>query len=182
MFEQTANRVRPILDLPIIKRTRRNHGLEHATVHILSKRIKNVPMMGRSSDRGFVLFADVKQEDVESAVREALRRMKGGEHSLAVHPGCGTSRLTTGFLTSVVAMVGLTGANWRTAFNRLPLLMVMMMLTALFSEPLGLSLQRYFTTDGDPGDMEIISVEKKSARMPLSAAPTTMYMIVTHST
>lgn len=182
MFEQTANQVRPILNFPIVKRTRRNHGLEHATVHILSKRIKNVPMMGRSSDRGFVLFADVPEADVESAVREALRRMKGGEHSLAIHPGCGTSRLTTGFLTSVVAIVGLTGATWRTAFNRLPLMMVMMMVTALVSEPVGLSLQKYFTTEGDPGDMEIVSITKKTARMPLNAQPTTMYMIVTHST
>jgi hypothetical protein len=182
MFEQTANRVRPVLEFPLVKRTRRNHGLEHATVHILSKRIKNVPMMGRSSDRGFVLFADVPQPDVESAVREALRRMKNGEHSLAVHPGCGTSRLTSGFLTSMVAIVGLTGATWRTAFNRLPFLMVMMMLTALFAEPLGLSLQRYFTTEGDPGDMEIVSITKKTARMPLTAKPTTMYLIETHST
>jgi len=182
MFEQTANQVRPILDFPLVKRTRRNHGLEHATVHILSKRIKNVPMMGRSTDRGFVLFANVSQEDVDSAVKEALRRMKNGEHSLAVHPGCGTSRLTTGFLTSVVAIVGLTGATWKTVFNRLPLLMVMMMLAALYSEPLGLSLQKYFTTEGDPGDMEIISITKRSARMPLSAQPTTLYTIVTHST
>lgn len=182
MFEQTANQVRPILNFPLVKRTRRNHGLEHATVHILSKRIKNIPMMGRSTDRGFVLFADVSQEDVESAVREALRRMKNGEHSLAIHPGCGTSRLTTGFLTSVVAMVGMTGATWRTAFNRLPLLMVMMMLTALFSEPLGLSLQKYFTTEGDPGDLEIISIDKKTAHMPLSTKPTTMFTIMTHST
>lgn len=181
MFEQAARKARPILNFPVVKRTRRNHGLEHATVHVLSKRVKNVPMMGRSSDRGFVLFAEVPQEEVESAVREALRRMKSGEHTLAVHPGCGTSRLTTGFLTSVVAMAGLSGTNWRNALNRLPLLMVMMMFTVLVSEPVGLSLQRHFTTEGDPGDLEIVSITKKTARMPLTGKPTTMYMIVTHS-
>ena len=28
----------PILNLPILSRIRRNHGLEHATLHVLSRR------------------------------------------------------------------------------------------------------------------------------------------------
>lgn len=181
MLAQLGVMARPVLSIPVIKRTRRNHGLEHATVHILSKRLKNVPMMGRSSDRGFVLFADAPQAEVESAVREALQRMQRGEHSLAIHPGCGTSRLTTGFLTSLVAIVGLSGTSRRDAFSRLPFMMVAMMLTILFSEPLGISLQKHFTTDGDPGNLEVISITRKSSRMPLNGQPTPMYMILTHS-
>jgi hypothetical protein len=181
MLAQLGLLARPVLGIPVIKRTRRNHGLEHATVHILSKRLKNVPMMGRSSDRGFVLFADAPQEEVESAVHEALQRMRRGEHSLAIHPGCGTSRLTTGFLTSLVAIIGLSGTSRRDAFNRLPFMMVAMMLTILMSEPLGISLQKHFTTEGDPGNLEVLSITRKASRMPLNGRPTPMYMILTHS-
>jgi hypothetical protein len=182
MLEQFAGRIAPLLNIPYVKRTRRNHGLEHATVHLLSRRFKNSPMMGRSSDAGFVLFTKVEPEDVEKAVNEALRRMKNGEHSLAIHPGCGTSRLTTGMLASMVAVVSVSGVSRKEAWNRLPYLMVVMMLTNLFSEPLGLNLQRFFTTDGDPGDMEVLEITSKPARMPLTFQPITLYTIRTHST
>lgn len=182
VLEQLAHWAEPILNQPTVKRTRRNHGLEHATVHLLSKRIKDVPMMGRSSDRGFILYIDAPQDQVEAALREALRRMKGGEHQLAVHPGCGTSRLTSGFLASLVAIGGVSGVNRREAFGRLPLLLVLMMLTAIIAEPLGLGLQRHFTTDGDPGDMEILDVTVQDGRFPLSMQPTRVYNIRTYST
>lgn len=182
MMVQLATMAQPLLNFAPIKRTRRNHGLEHATVHMLSKRLKNTPMMGRSNDRGFVLFTSAAPADVEAAVREALQRMRKGEHSLAVHPGCGTSRLTTGFLVSMVAMAGLSGATLRSAFSRLPMLMVMMMFTILISEPLGASLQKHFTTEGDPGDLEILDISRREAHMPFSGQPITMYTIQTHST
>lgn len=181
MFEQLAVLAKPILDIPFVRRTRRNHGLEHATVHLLSRKFRGMPLMGRSSDRGFVLFADVPRAEVETAVREALNRMRRGEHNLAVHPGCGTSRLTTGILTSLVAIVATSGVSRRDALNRLPYMMLMMMLTILVSEPLGLALQKHFTTDGDPGDLEVLDITLKDARMPLTFQPITLYTIRTHS-
>lgn len=182
MIERWAYRAKPILDLPVVRRIRRNHGLEHATVTILSKRSAGSPMMGRSTDRGFVLFADLPQHIVEQAVRDALRRMRDGEHNLALHPGCGTSRLTTGILTSLVALVTLAGVRRRDAFSRLPTTMLLMMLTILMSEPLGMALQRHFTTDGDPADLEIIDIRSRPARMPLTFQPITLYTIRTRST
>jgi hypothetical protein len=181
MIEQLARRAQPILDLPVVRRTRRNHGLEHATVSLLAKRSGASPLMGRSSDRGFILFADMPQPVVEQAVREALQRMRNGEHSLAVHPGCGTSRLTTGMMTSLVAMLTLSGVKRSRAFNRLPYTIMLMMLTILIAEPLGLSLQRYFTTDGDPADLEVLDISSRPARMPLTFQPMTLYTIRTHS-
>jgi hypothetical protein len=128
------------------------------------------------------LFADVSQNDVEAALREALSRMRRGEHSLAIHPGCGTSRLTTGILTSLVAIGAASGTTRRNAFNRLPYMMLLMMLTVLVAEPVGLALQRYFTTDGDPGDLEVLEISSRAARMPLTMQPITLYTIRTHST
>ncbi|MBZ0298262.1 MAG: DUF6391 domain-containing protein [Anaerolineae bacterium] len=182
MLEQLAVLAKPILAVPFIRRTRRNHGLEHATVHLLSRKFRGAPLMGRSTDQGFVLFADVPQAEVETAVREALSRMKRGEHSLAIHPGCGTSRLTTGILTSLVGIIAASGVSRKTAFNRLPYMMMLMMLAVLVSEPLGLGLQKYFTTDGDPGDLEVLGVTSRDARMPLTFQPITLYTIQTHST
>src|SRR5450432_4134839 len=100
LVERFANFAQPVLDLPLIRRTRRNHGLEHATIHILSQRVSNLKMAGRSTDSGFVLLGDAPTEQVEAAVREALRRMSAGEHGLAVHPNCGTNLVTTGLMTS----------------------------------------------------------------------------------
>ena len=182
MIEQMAKLSQPILDMPFIRRTRRNHGLEHATVHILAQNFKGKPLMGRSSDQGFVLFADAPTEAVESAVNEALNRMKRGEHSLAIHPGCGTSRLTTGILTSLAAVAAVSGTSRKDALNRLPYMMLLMMLTILISEPLGLALQKFFTTDGDPGDMEVLEIVSRQSRMPLTFQPITLYTIQTRST
>lgn len=182
MLEQLAKTLTPVLNIPYIKRTRRNHGLEHATVHLLSRRYKNTPMMGRSSDGGFILFTHASAEDVEAAVNEALRRMKQGEHGLAVHPGCGTSRLTTGMMTSMVAILGVSGVSRREALNRLPYVMLAMMLAVLTAEPMGLNLQRLITTEGNPGDMEIVSITSRESRMPLTFQPIKLYTIRTHST
>ncbi len=179
--EQFAHFARPVLNLPLVRRTRRNHGLEHATIHLLSNRIKDLRMAGRSTDAGFVLLGEAPTEQVEAAVRDALRRMRDGEHHLAIHPNCGTNLVTTGTMTSLAAMLSLMGASRRDLMNRLPTLMILMMGALLFSQPLGLSLQKYVTTDGDPADMEIISIKRSEMRTPLSSEPLTVHRVVTRS-
>jgi hypothetical protein len=181
LVERFANFAQPVLDLPLIRRTRRNHGLEHATIHILSQRVKNLHMAGRSTDSGFVLLGDAPTAQIEAAAAEALRRMRGGEHHLAVHPNCGTNLVTTGLMTTLAAMIGLTGASRRDAWNRLPMVMVLVMVALIFSQPLGLSLQKYITTDGDPADLEILSITRSEVQTPLNSNPLTVHRVVTHS-
>jgi hypothetical protein len=181
MLEQLAKAAEPILNIPAVRRTRRNHGLEHATIHILSNRVKGLQMAGRSDDSGFVLLGDAPTESIEQAVNDALRRMQNGEHSLAIHPNCGTNLVTTGLLTSLTAMVGMGGLSRRESWNRMPAVMIMMMFTVLFSQPLGLSLQKHFTTEGDPGNLEVISVTRKEMRTPLSTQPMTVHRVSTKS-
>ncbi|MBZ0280180.1 MAG: DUF6391 domain-containing protein [Anaerolineae bacterium] len=165
MLKQLAEFSRPALEFPYILRTRRNHGLEHASIHILST--KRYRLSGRSDDGGFVILGDVPTEAVENAVNEALRRMKAGEHNLAVHPNCGTNLVTTASLASLVGLVGLGGSNRRDGFNRLPTVMTAMMIVLLYSPLLGMALQRHFTTEGDPGDMEVLSVTRNMFTLPL---------------
>ncbi|MEP7290412.1 MAG: DUF6391 domain-containing protein [Chloroflexota bacterium] len=181
LVERFADFAHPVLDLPLVRRTRRNHGLEHATIHILSDRVKNLRMAGRSGESGFILLGEAPTEQVEAAVRDALRRMRAGEHGLAIHPNCGTNLVTTGLLASVAAMLGLSGANRRDAWNRLPTVMLLIMITLIFSPALGMSLQKHLTTDGDPADLEVISITRSQMQTPVSSSPMTIHKVVTHS-
>ena len=181
LIERFANFAQPVLDLPLVRRTRRNHGLEHATIHVLSGRIKDLKMAGRSTDSGFVLLGEAPTEQVEAAVRDALRRMRGGEHSLAIHPNCGTNLVTTGMMTTVAAMIGLSGASRREAWNRMPTVLLLVMGALLFSQPIGLALQKYITTDGDPADLEVVSIMRSQMQTPLSANPLTVHRVRTTS-
>ncbi len=176
-LEHFAEHAAPLLSHPAILSVRRNHGLEHATIHILNRR--RYKLSGRSNGGGFVLVGDVPTEQVESAVREALQRLKAGERSLAVHPNCGTNLATTGLLATSLAFAGFAGRGRRSAWQRFPAMMVLMMAVFLFSTPLGMNLQRYFTTEGDIGDLELVSVTRETKQLPLSGGKLILHRIVT---
>jgi hypothetical protein len=162
MKSLTAARRNPILDFPVVDRTRRNHGLEHATITILSQRHRGISLVGRSTPNGFHLYGDITTEQLESAVQEALRRMKAGEASLAVHPNCGTNFVTAGIAAGVAAYVGFLGANSATARrDRLPLVTLLATAALMFAQPLGLELQRHITTSGEMRDLEVTRVDRR---------------------
>ena len=48
-----------ILDLPFILETRRNHALEHATLHMLAHTHKT-NMAGHSNPTGFFIFGELR--------------------------------------------------------------------------------------------------------------------------
>ena len=178
MLKRLAEIATPILTLPYILRTRRNHGLEHATIHVLSRQRYN--LSGRSNDRGFVILGDVPTDKLEKAVNEAITRMKKGEHRLAIHPNCGTNLVTAGFLATVVAWLGFGGSKRRDSYERIPTVMVLMMGVVLFSTPLGMALQEHFTTEGDVGEaMELVSVTKSTTTIPFSGRTVVMHRVAT---
>lgn len=162
MIKIMAVLIRPLLFWSPIRRVRRNHGLEHATVHMLSRRMRNLSIAGRAVTNGFFLYGNVETDLVHEAATEALRRLKQGEHRLAVHPNCGTGLVTAGFMTSMATLGGTAGVgnSWRERLNRLPTLILLSVVALIVSQPLGLTLQRYITTEGDPGDLEIVEVAR----------------------
>ncbi|RIK17746.1 MAG: hypothetical protein DCC51_12015, partial [Anaerolineae bacterium] len=99
----------------LISRIRRNHGLEHATIHVLSEGHKRFSAQGNSDHRGFHLniYGDITEDEVNAAVDEAYRRLRAGEHHLAVHPNCGTVLVTTAALATLAAQTMLALENWR---------------------------------------------------------------------
>jgi hypothetical protein len=166
VLKNVAQWMTPILNWSAVRRTRRNHALEHATIHLLNR--QKFILSGRSDANGFIIIGEVPTTKVETAAKEALRRLRDGEHSLAIHPNCGTNLVTTGLLTTTIAALGFSGINRRRAWDRFPLMMALVMGTLLYSQPLGMTLQRYFTTEGDPGDMEYVGIVRRESNVPLA--------------
>jgi uncharacterized protein YqhQ len=154
------NSLGSVLEYPVISRVRRNHGLEHATLHILSQRHPKLPLAGHSDTRGFWVLGEVSTEDVTSAVQEAMQRMQAGEHNLAVHPNCGTNFVTSGVLASLAAFVAMFGAGrrLRDRLERLPLAASLATIALIVSQPLGLRLQERVTTSGELAGLQVVQI------------------------
>lgn len=154
-----------ILNNKSLEHIRRNHGLEHATIHILSARYPRTSLAGRSDHKGFLLLGNVPTEAVEQAAQEALTRLRNGERDLAIHPNCGTNLLTAGVLASsasYAAMMGDNEGSWSDRLSRLPLAIAATVLALLIAKPLGSAAQKHITTSANPGDLAIHGVEKMS--------------------
>lgn len=139
---------------------RRNHALEHATLHVLSQRHPGQSFSGYSDPRGFWLMGEVSSEEVSLVVEEALQRLRSGESQLAVHPNCGTNFVTSGILASLAASIALFGAGkrWRDRLERLPLAASLAVLALILAQPLGMTIQEQITTLGDPGSLQVIRI------------------------
>ncbi|MEL6310351.1 MAG: DUF6391 domain-containing protein, partial [Chloroflexota bacterium] len=172
-----ARVLRPVLELPLVKRVRQNHGLEHATIHMLNR--QNYVLSGRASLGGFVIMGDVPTEKIEKAATDALSRLRKGQRQLAIHPNCGTNLVTAGLMSTSIAAVGFMGTDRRRAWERFPFVMVFMMLASLYATPVGMVVQEHITTDGNPGDMQIVRVKKGEMRLPFRSKPIVVHTITT---
>jgi hypothetical protein len=150
-----------LLNFLPISRTRRNHGLEHATLNILSKRFPNLRLAGISSPRGYTIIGDVTAEDVAEAAIEALKRLRAGESELSQHPNCGTNFAIPGAFAGLAGWLATLGTDksFKSKLERLPLVIVMASLALVLTYPLGPIIQRRFTTSGDPQGLELERVE-----------------------
>jgi len=163
-----------ILDLPILSRLRRNHGLEHATITLLSQRFPNRRMAGYSYPGGFFLLGDIPTEQVREVVAQALSRMNNGERNLAVHPNCGTNYAVSGLVAGGLAWLGLAGAkSKRDRVERLPLAITLATLGLILSAPLGPRIQERITTSGDPQSLSIANI------YPIRLGPLQLHRVVT---
>lgn len=169
--------LRPLLEFPVIKRVRRNHAFEHATIHMLNR--QNYILSGRASFGGFVVMGDVPTTKIEAAANEALSRLKRGQKQLAIHPNCGTNLVTAGVLTTGIAALGFAGTDRKRAWERFPFVMIFMMLAALYSTPIGMVVQEHITTEGDPGEMEIVRIKRVEMKLPFRSKPIVVHNIMT---
>lgn len=151
-----------VLSQPIVGRIRRNHGLEHATIHVLTRRKPGRRLAGHSDAGGFWIVGEASSEEVAEAVHEALSRLRRGERQLAVHPNCGTNLVTAGIaagLAGAMAMIGVGGRK-RDKLERLPLAATLATVALMAAQPLGTRVQERVTTSGEPGALEVVEIRR----------------------
>ena len=147
-----------IADLPNI--VRQNHALEHATIHVLSRRNPYQPMAGRSTHQGFYIYGSLATQDVADAASEALVRLQQGEHYLAIHPRCGTNLALTSIMAGTAAFIATLGRP-RSKLDRLPLALMAATVAALISRPLGDRVQELITTTPEVEGVYIADVTRQ---------------------
>jgi hypothetical protein len=163
-----------ILDVPIISRIRRNHGLEHATINILSEIFPRQSLAGYSFPGGFFIFGDIPTNYLRDAAVQALARMNNGERHLAIHPNCGTNYAVSGFVVGLLAWLGMAGAkNKRDMVERLPVVLTLATVGLIASQPLGPKIQESITTSGDPQGLSIVDI------FPIRFGGFSMHQVVT---
>lgn len=125
---------------------RRNHGIEHATVHVLTERDPQLSLVGRADTTGFNIYGEVDQAVLESATREAIARLQAGQGHLAVHPRCGTQIVVGGLLTGLAAAAAI---GRRARLDKLPNIILATTMAAFVSPRVGLKVQEKITTSPD---------------------------------
>jgi uncharacterized protein YqhQ len=143
-----------------IQAVRQNHALEHATIHVLTRRNPYRSVMGRSGPSGFVIYGQVSTEELQEAAEEALARLQAGEAHLAVHPRCGTNLAVTGLLVGTAAFTATLGKS-RTKIERLPTALMAATLAALAAQPLALKVQQRVTTTPEVEGVSIAGVRQQ---------------------
>ncbi|MBN1177989.1 MAG: hypothetical protein JXD18_02175 [Anaerolineae bacterium] len=151
------------LSYPPVDRLRRNHALEHATIHVLTQRYRNVSLVGHSTFQGFVLYGDLPTEAVFAAAQHAMDQLRSGRYELAIHADCGTNLATSGILAGLGAFAVLTPRRrgWQEWLNRLPLVILVSTLGVLAGKRVGTLLQAQVTTNPHVGTARVAGVVRE---------------------
>ncbi len=142
-----------------LRNTRRNHAIEHATIHLLSRRVSDTRLAGRSTHRGFYIYGNVPTEVLEQTTREAIERLQCGEHELAIHPHCGTNLVTASVLAGMTTAFALAGKR-RRWWDKLLSALVATTVALAASQPLGYWLQEYVTTEATVSQVDVAHIRR----------------------
>ncbi len=150
--------------LTLVRHTRRSHAVEHATIHVLSRRHPEAAAGGVSGPRGFWLYTPLPLEEIAPAVLEALQRMQAGETNLRLHPNCGTNLLVTATLTATATLLGSGGKDrprsWSDKLDFFSGLVMFNMLALIAARPLGTWTQAHLTTSPHVQGTKLVSVAR----------------------
>ncbi len=142
-------------------RVRRNHALEHATLHVLEETYGPLNLSGLAFEKGFTVRGDLFDgATVLGAARTALRRLQGGEAGLAIHPRCGTTAVVANLLAAAAFLLLLMITGRMSLFS----VLVALGAAQLVGPSLGVWAQRWITTDVDVSQLEILGVELQGRR------------------
>ncbi|MHB1317779.1 MAG: DUF6391 domain-containing protein [Anaerolineae bacterium] len=150
-----------------LQRIRRNHAIEHAAMHMLSRSGVTVRLAARSDWRGLTFYGDIDSETLRQALDDGLKALRKGNSGLAVHPRCGSMvsiALMLGFVTSWLAQSGLRrGASPARGLFTLASIAS----AAVIARPLAEGVQAHVLTSADTGQARLIRI-RRSRRGPLT--------------
>lgn len=129
----------------LVWKVRRNHAIEHATMHLLSSANPTLHLVGRSDWRGFSLYGEVDTHTVLRAASEAIARLRSREGWLAIHPNCGTNLAAAILLTGGAAYLAAV-LPARSSIGRVMRIAAATMGALVVSRPVGAALQQLTTT------------------------------------
>jgi len=141
----------PILDI------RRHHAIEHASLSIIQAKNPSIHLAGYSDTQGFWVVGDVDTDKMLAAVNEAISRLQAGEKSLAIHPNCGTNFAAAGLVAGSLAWLGMVGSekSLKKQLDRWPVVISLVTMGLIVSQPLGPYLQANYTTDANIGPTRV---------------------------
>ena len=148
-----------VLELPFFAATRRNHALEHATIHVLSERHPGLRLVGRSDWTGFTLYGPVDTDELAEALASALQRLQAGESQLAVHPRCGTN-VATGMVLAGLASTAALGGRRRSRLQKALQLALGLGAALALAQPLGVKLQQRITTSANVTGLHVAKISR----------------------
>lgn len=136
---------------------KQNHALEHATIVLLSRQFPEVRLAGISFAAGFFVFGELPTEAILPAASEALKLLRTTSPEMAIHERCGTNLAVTGILTALAAMAV---ARMRRPYNSLNNVILATTAALILARPLGLTVQRYVTTQTPNASLMITGVRE----------------------
>lgn len=136
---------------------KQNHALEHATIVLLSRKYPEVRLSGISFAAGFFVFGDLPTEAILPKAEEALQLLRTSQPELAVHERCGTNLAVAGVLTGLSSFAV---AKMRRPYSTANNVILASMAATVLARPLGLTVQRYITTQTPNASMRILGVKQ----------------------
>lgn len=90
--------------------------------------------------------------------------MQAGQRDLAVHPRCGTNVVTAGFLSGVLALMGILVTDRRAPwYMQLPNAILGAMIGALLAHPVGAWMQAKVTTSAEMDGVRVRDIRNRPA-------------------
>ena len=149
----------------VISHIRKNHAMEHATIHLLTEAMPGVSFSGYSLIKGYWILGKAELQDVQKAAEMAYARLNNGEKKLAVHPNCGTNLAVIGLCTAAAAMVTTIGeSDEDSPWSRFSAYTTAGLIGAMAGKPLGPKVQKMITTDANVKELSIVSINCSSLR------------------
>ena len=142
-----------------LRRVRRNHALEHATVTIMLEEGVRGPLGGYSTPWGFFIIGKLSTEQLTRIVEGALEGLNAGRSEMAISPHCGTNMAVAALISGALTRLAM-GKRRHGRWKRIPLVLAAIAAGAVLSRPLGNAIQRRYTTLSDMDGMEIVSIGK----------------------